>query len=109
MSRYPDTSERLVLAQTCECCPDLVACHNPISWGVGLRDVSAVVVGEAIGAGTRDGSLGLVLDPVECPALDVTAVPLLHPSYRDVWGSRPGHTNNADEQQVETVLAEVTG
>jgi uracil-DNA glycosylase family 4 len=213
VAHYPDTDERLALAENCERCPDLVACRNRISWGVGPRDASVVVVGEAPGAGTpdadrwrggnwtgmaytsrhsgrrirslladagvagdcyltnavkcfpcdgggsnreptaterehcrsylreeldhidprvivptgkhatesvlaldgetgrstRDGFLDLVLDPVECPALGVTAVPLLHPSYRDVWVSRLGHTNDSYEQQVERVLAEVTG
>ncbi|PSP83932.1 uracil-DNA glycosylase [Halobacteriales archaeon QS_1_68_17] len=35
-----------------------------------------------------DGFLDSVLDPVACPALGTTAVPLLHPSYQEVWLSR---------------------
>jgi len=35
------------------------------------------------------------------------AVPLLHRLYRDTWVSRPGHTNDSNEQRVEAVLAEV--
>ncbi len=43
MAHYPDTDERLALAENCERCPDLVACRNRISWGVGPRDASVVV------------------------------------------------------------------
>jgi uracil-DNA glycosylase family 4 len=37
-----------------------------------------------------DGFLDAVLDPVDCPMLGVTVVPLLHPSYREVWLGRLG-------------------
>jgi len=55
-----------------------------------------------------DGFLDVVLDPIDCPELGVTVVPLLHPSYRDVWVSRLGHTNDSYEQRVAAVLREVT-
>jgi len=42
-----------------------------------------------------DGFLDAVLDPVESPALDATVVPLLHPSYRDVWAARLGYDDAA--------------
>lgn len=38
-----------------------------------------------------DGFVESVLDPVDCPALGVTLLPLLHPSYRDVWIARLGY------------------
>ena len=57
---------------------------------------------------TVDSFLDTVLDPIDCPELGVTVVPLLHPSYRDVWVSRLGHTNDSYEQRVADVLREVT-
>ena len=51
-----------------------------------------------------DGFLDAVLEPVDCPALDATVVPLLHPSYRDVWVSHIGHTNDSYREAVAAVL-----
>ncbi|WP_251342156.1 uracil-DNA glycosylase [Haloplanus halophilus] len=48
-----------------------------------------------------DGFVDRVLDPVDCPTLDTTAVPLLHPSYADVWRSRLGY----DREGYRTALA----
>lgn len=42
-----------------------------------------------------DGFLDLVGQPVDCPTLGVTALPILHPSYEEVWRSRLGY--DADE------------
>jgi DNA polymerase len=39
----------------------------------------------------RDGVLDSVLEPVECPELDATVLPLVHPSYREVWIGRLGY------------------
>ena len=38
-----------------------------------------------------DGFLDCVLEPVDCAALDPAVVPLLHPSYQDVWIGRLGY------------------
>lgn len=42
-----------------------------------------------------DGFLDAVLTPVDLSALDVTALPLLHPSYQDVWRGRLGYEDAA--------------
>jgi uracil-DNA glycosylase family 4 len=39
-----------------------------------------------------DHDLDAVLSPVACPDLSTTVLPLLHPSYQDVWLSRLGYT-----------------
>ncbi|PSQ16291.1 uracil-DNA glycosylase [Halobacteriales archaeon QS_8_69_26] len=46
-----------------------------------------------LSAAGRDlsGFLDSVLDPVECPDLGVTVLPLVHPSYREVWIGRLGY------------------
>ena len=49
--------------------------------------------------------LSLVLTRINCPTLGVTVVPLLHPSYRDVWVSRLGYTNETYERAVAEVLS----
>jgi uracil-DNA glycosylase family 4 len=48
-----------------------------------------------------DGFVDRVLDPVDCPTLGTTVVPLLHPSYADVWRSRLGY----DRAAYRTTLA----
>lgn len=58
----------------------------------------------ALDGETVDGFLEAVLDPVECPGLGVTVVPLLHPSYQDVWVSRLGFTNESYRAAVADTL-----
>ena len=41
---------------------------------------------------TLDGFVDRVLDPVALEAVDATLVPILHPSYQDVWRSKLGYT-----------------
>jgi len=75
MLRYPDTDEPPALAEDCERCPALVACHNRISWEVGPQDTSVGVGGSRAGGlpdggtgqSTREGFLDLVLDRIGCP------------------------------------------
>ncbi|GAB3677946.1 uracil-DNA glycosylase [Halopiger thermotolerans] len=38
-----------------------------------------------------DGFVDCVLEPVRCETLDVRLVPILHPSYQDVWIGRLGY------------------
>ena len=52
---YPEPTERNEYGQ-CRRCPALVGCRERISWGVGPRDSSVVVVGEAPGAGDPDAA-----------------------------------------------------
>jgi DNA polymerase len=42
------------------------------------------------------GFLDAVLDPVACPELGTTLVPVLHPSYEAVWRARLGYEDRAD-------------
>jgi len=49
-----------------------------------------------------DGFLGSVLDPVD--ALGTTVVPLLHPSYADVWRSRLGYDREGYRAALAAVL-----
>ncbi|MFT4905824.1 MAG: uracil-DNA glycosylase, partial [Natronomonas sp.] len=54
MARFPDPDGRNALAADCQQCPELVEGRTCISWGVGARDATLVVVGEAPGAGTPE-------------------------------------------------------
>jgi len=54
-----------------------------------------------------DGFLDSVLVPVDCPTLGTTAVPLLHPSYQDVWLSRLGHDADSYRESIASILASV--
>jgi DNA polymerase len=54
-----------------------------------------------------DSFLDAVLDPVACPELDTTALPLLHPSYQSVWIPQIGHTPDSYREtlreQIRTI------
>jgi DNA polymerase len=47
-----------------------------------------------------DGFLDAVLDPIDCPGLGTTVMPLLHPSYQNVWLPQIDHTR---ESYVEAI------
>lgn len=51
-----------------------------------------------------DGFVDSVLDPVRLPSLEVTLIPLLHPSYRDVWLSRLDYDLEGYRDTLRTVL-----
>ncbi|QZY00605.1 uracil-DNA glycosylase [Halobaculum rubrum] len=51
-----------------------------------------------------DGFLDAVCEPIECPTLGVTCLPILHPSYREVWLSRLGLS---PEEYRERIAAEL--
>jgi uracil-DNA glycosylase family 4 len=51
-----------------------------------------------------DGFLDSVLEPVALGAFDVTLLPLLHPSYQDVWLSRLGYTDAEYREAIRTRL-----
>ncbi len=51
-----------------------------------------------------DGFLDAVLDSIDCPELDATVVPLLHPSYQDVWVPRIGHTPDSYREAIAATL-----
>ena len=51
-----------------------------------------------------DGFLDRVLDPVDCERLGVTVLPLLHPSYENVWRARLGYDR---EEYVAAVAAQL--
>jgi uracil-DNA glycosylase family 4 len=52
-----------------------------------------------------DGFVDRVLSPTDCPTLGTTLVPLLHPSYADVWRSRLGYSREAYRDELAAVLA----
>jgi uracil-DNA glycosylase family 4 len=57
-----------------------------------------------------DGFLDAVLEPVELPELGVTALPILHPSYRNVWRGRIGYDSAAAYREaVRERLADCLG
>jgi uracil-DNA glycosylase family 4 len=62
---------------------------------------------------TVDGFVDSVLEPVRCDSLGVTVVPLLHPSYRDVWLGRLDLSLATYRERLATTLdslvAETTG
>nr|WP_323191168.1 uracil-DNA glycosylase [Halostella sp. PRR32] len=45
----------------------------------------------AFDGGGLDGFVDSVLDPIHCDSLGVTVLPLLHPSYQDIWIARLGY------------------
>ncbi|WP_207586637.1 uracil-DNA glycosylase family protein [Halomontanus rarus] len=55
---------------------------------------------------TLEGFLETVLEPIRCESLGVWLLPILHPSYQDVWIGRLGY--DPDEYR-EAVRAELEG
>ena len=58
----------------------------------------------ALDGETLDGFLDSVLEPLESDALDVPVVPLLHPSYQEVWLSRLGFSRDEYVEELLTVV-----
>lgn len=60
-----------------------------------------------------DGFLDSVLEPVRCESLGVVVVPILHPSYQNIWLARLGYEREeyvaALGSRIETCLAEGCG
>lgn len=54
-----------------------------------------------------DGFLETVLDPVTCPTVGAPVVPLLHPSYQEVWLSRLDYTREEYVAELGAVLADL--
>ncbi|WP_229125162.1 uracil-DNA glycosylase [Halapricum desulfuricans] len=51
-----------------------------------------------------DGFVDTVLEPTRSDALGVRVVPLLHPSYQDVWLSRLGYSRDEYVAEIATVV-----
>jgi uracil-DNA glycosylase family 4 len=54
---------------------------------------------------TLDGFVDRVLSPERLPSLDCWLLPLLHPSYRNIWAARLGYDDGEYEAAVEETLA----
>lgn len=52
-----------------------------------------------------DGFLDVVLDPVRCEHLGAPVLPVLHPSYQEVWISRLGHTRESYLEAIDEGIA----
>ena len=53
-----------------------------------------------------EGFLDHVLEPVDCPDLGVRVVPVLHPSYQEVWLPEVEHTAASYRAAIADLLAE---
>jgi uracil-DNA glycosylase family 4 len=58
----------------------------------------------AVEGSELDGFVDRVLEPIDCPTLGATVVPLLHPSYADVWRSRLGYDRDGYRAALATTL-----
>ncbi|WP_254766202.1 uracil-DNA glycosylase [Salinilacihabitans rarus] len=58
---------------------------------------------------TLDGFLGTVLEPRRCDRFGAWLLPILHPSYQDVWIGRLGYEPAEYREAVGERLAELTG
>jgi uracil-DNA glycosylase family 4 len=54
-----------------------------------------------------DGFLDSILDPVALDSLDTTLVPILHPSYQEVWLSRLDYTRESYLDAIDETLAAI--
>lgn len=67
----------------------------------GKHATASVLAAEGEGE-TVDGFLDAVLDPKPCPSLGTVVVPVLHPSYQEVWMGRLGY----DYEEYVAAIAE---
>jgi uracil-DNA glycosylase family 4 len=58
---------------------------------------------------TLDGFVDRILEPVALEAVDATLVPILHPSYQDVWRSKLGYTADGYRTAVCDAIAAAVG
>jgi DNA polymerase len=63
----------------------------------------------ALAGRTVDGFLETVLDPNPVPSLDTTVLPLVHPSYQEVWVSRLGYTPETYRETLAARLDDLVG
>jgi len=54
-----------------------------------------------------EGFLDCVLEVIELPSLEAAVLPILHPSYQDVWIGRLGHTPESYREAIRAELAEL--
>ncbi|ELZ28200.1 uracil-DNA glycosylase [Halosimplex carlsbadense 2-9-1] len=54
-----------------------------------------------------DGFLESVLEPVDCEQLGTTLVPLVHPSYQEVWIGRLGYSREEYVAAIRETLSEL--
>lgn len=54
-----------------------------------------------------DGLLDAVLEPVDCERLGTTLVPLVHPSYQEIWIGRLGHTREEYVAAIRETLSDL--
>ena len=59
----------------------------------------------ALDGESLDGFLDSVLDPRRSETLGVPVVPLLHPSYQEVWLSRLGFSYEGYVEELSDVVA----
>ena len=55
------------------------------------------------------GFLDVVLEPIRCPSLATWIVPVVHPSYQDVWIGRLGYEPETYIETIRTRLDELVG
>ena len=61
----------------------------------------------AVGGRSLDGLLDSVLEPAHVEGLDAPVVPLVHPSYQEVWIPRLGYDYGGYVTALHETLAEI--
>ncbi|MFB6130873.1 MAG: uracil-DNA glycosylase family protein [Salinigranum sp.] len=94
---------------------ELDECRGHLRTEIGVVDPAVVVATGrhatetllAFEGRTLDGFLDRVLDPTDLPTVGVPLLPILHPSYQDVWIGRLGYANDEYEAAVADALEEL--
>jgi len=58
---------------------------------------------------TLDGFVDTVLEPIEAPGIDPAILPILHPSYQDIWIARLGYEPDEYVAAIGDALDGLTG
>ena len=98
-NREPTTAERS------NCRPYLVQEIDEIgpeaTLATGTHATRSLLANEPIEV---DGFLDLLIDPIDCASVGTTVVPVLHPSYQEVWLSRLGYTYEEYVEEIRETL-----
>lgn len=63
----------------------------------------------ALDGRSLDGFVDTVLDPIDCESLSVPLVPVLHPSYQNIWIARLGYDYEEYAAELQSALDDLVG
>lgn len=111
----PSTNRQPTAAERAACRPhletELETVEPDVVLATGKHATTSVLAADDRSLDDLDGSgfLDAVLEPTRCESLDTWLLPILHPSYQDIWISRMGYEAEEYMTTLRDTLAELCG